>query len=26
VAIAFKYSGSDSNGATWEVDNILITE
>ena len=26
VAIAFKYTGTNSDGATWEVDNILITE
>ena len=26
VAIAFKYTGSNNSGATWEVDNILITE
>jgi hypothetical protein len=26
VAIAFKYIGSNSDGATWEVDNIIVTE
>ena len=26
IAIAFKYTGTNSDGATWEVDNILITE
>ena len=26
VAIAFKYIGTNSNGATWEVDNIIIKE
>jgi len=26
VAIAFKYIGSNSDGATWEVDNIVVTE
>jgi len=26
VAIAYKYTGSNSDGATWEVDNILVTE
>ena len=26
VAIAFKYTGSNNSGATWEVDNILISE
>jgi hypothetical protein len=26
VAIAFKYTGTNSNGATWEVDNIIIRE
>lgn len=26
VAIAFKYIGSNSEGATWEVDNIVVTE
>ena len=24
VAIAFKYTGTNSDGATWEVDNIII--
>ena len=26
TTIAFKYTGTDSNGATWEIDNILIEE
>ena len=26
TTIAFKYTGTDSNGATWEIDNILIDE
>lgn len=26
VAIAYKYIGSNSDGATWEVDNIIVTE
>ena len=26
ISIAFKYSGTNSDGATWELDNILITE
>ena len=26
VAIAFKYTGTNSDGATWEVDNIIIRE
>ena len=26
VAIAYKYIGSNSDGATWEVDNIVVTE
>jgi hypothetical protein len=26
VHIAFKYTGSDSDGSTWEVDNIVIKE
>jgi hypothetical protein len=26
VAIAYKYIGSNSEGATWEVDNIIVTE
>jgi hypothetical protein len=26
IAIAFKYIGSNSDGATWEVDNIIVTE
>ena len=26
TTIAFKYTGTDSNGATWEIDNILINE
>ena len=26
VTIAYKYVGTSSNGATWEVDNIIITE
>jgi len=26
VAIAYKYTGTVSDGATWEVDNIRITE
>ena len=26
VAIAFKYIGTNSDGATWEVDNIVVTE
>ena len=26
VYVAFKYNGSSSDGSTWEVDNIIITE
>ena len=26
LAIAFKYTGSNSDGATWELDNIIVTE
>jgi len=26
VAIAYKYTGTNSDGATWEVDNIIIRE
>ena len=26
VTIAYKYIGTDSDGATWEVDNIIIRE
>jgi len=26
VTIAYKYIGSNSDGATWEVDNIIVTE
>ena len=26
VALAFKYTGTNSGGATWEIDNIIVTE
>ena len=26
VTIAYKYIGTDSDGATWEVDNIIVRE
>jgi hypothetical protein len=26
LAVAFKYTGSNSDGATWELDNIIVTE
>jgi hypothetical protein len=26
ISIAFKYTGTNTDGATWEIDNILITE
>ena len=26
ITIAYKYIGTNSNGATWEVDNIIIRE